>query len=45
MGTYVIGEGAGSFSLCVDSGVMGGFQAQLVVALIATDGKAGEYYW
>ena len=42
--TYVVGEGAGTVSLCVDSGVMGGFQTQLIVALSATDGKAGEYW-
>ena len=41
MDTYVVGEAAGSVSICVDSDVMGGFQAELVVTLNATDGKAG----
>ena len=43
MDAYDVGEEAGSVSICVDSGVTGGFQAELVVALSATDGKASEY--
>ena len=43
MEEYVVGEEAGSVSVCIDSGVMDGFQAELVVDIIAMDGKASEY--
>ena len=39
-----MGEETGSVSICVDSGVTGGFQAELVVTLVAMDGKASEYW-
>ena len=42
--SYTVGEEAGSVSICVDSGVTGGFQAELVIALSAVDGKASEYW-
>ena len=43
MDTYVVNEATGSVSICVDSGVTEGFQAELIVALSAMDGKAGKY--
>ena len=45
MDAYDVGEEAGSVSICVDSGVTEGFQAELVVALVAIDGKASEYWY
>ena len=44
-GSYAVGEAADSVSICVDSDVMDGFQAELVVALSAMDGKASEYWY
>ena len=43
MDTYNVGEETGSVSICVDSGVTEGFQAELAVTFSAMDGKAGEY--
>ena len=42
MTEYSVAEDAGSVSVCVDSGVTGGFQADLTVSLSATDGTACE---
>ena len=39
---YSIGEESGSASVCVDSGVTGGFETALSVFLSAEDGKASE---
>lgn len=39
---YMIGEESGSLSVCVESGVMGGFETALTVSLTAQDGTAGE---
>ena len=43
MDAYGVGEETGPVSICVDSGVTKGFQAELAVTLSAMDGKAGEY--
>ena len=45
MDTYVVGEEAGSVSICVDSDVMGGFQVEFVVTLSAMNGKACKYLY
>ena len=39
---YMIREGSGSLSVCVESGVMGGFETALTVSLTAQDETAGE---
>ena len=41
--SYTFNEEAGDVMVCIDSGVTGGFQTDLVVSVTATDGKAGEY--
>ena len=40
---YRVMEEAGSIDICVDSGVTDGFQADLIVDLVANDSKASEY--
>ena len=42
--TYTVSEEDWSLSICVDSGVTGGFETELVVSLMAMDGKAGECF-
>ena len=42
MTVYSINEEAGDVGICVDSGVTEGFETDLVVGFIATDGKASE---
>ena len=42
LNAYDVGEENGSVSICVDSGVTEGFQAELAVTFSAMDGKAGE---
>ena len=39
---YSINEEAGDVDICVDSGVTEGFETDLVVGFMATDGKASE---
>ena len=39
---YIINEDAGAVSMCVDSGVTEGFEADLTVSLSAADGTACE---
>ena len=39
---YGIGEDSGSVSVCVESGVSGGFETALTVGLTAQDGTASE---
>ena len=39
---YMIGEGSGSLSVCVESGVMGGFETALTISLTVQDKTAGE---
>ena len=39
---YSINEEAGDVDICVDSGVTAGFETDLVVGFMATDGKASE---
>ena len=39
---YIVNEDAGAVSVCVDSGVTEGFQADLTVSLSAADGTACE---
>ena len=39
---YSVNEDAGAVSVCVDSGVTEGFQADLTVSLSATGGRACE---
>ena len=36
---YTVGEGSESVSVCVESGVTGGFETALIVSLTAQDGK------
>ena len=36
----IVQEGSGSLSICVESGVMGGFETALTVSLTAQDGTA-----
>ena len=43
MNAYGVGEENGSVSICVDSDVTEGFQAELAVTFSAIDDKAGEY--
>ena len=40
--TYTVSEENWSVDICVDSGVTGGFETDLVVSLVAMDGKASE---
>ena len=42
MTEYSINEEAGSIGICVNSGVTQGFETDLVVGFMATDGKASE---
>ena len=42
MSVYSINEEAGDVDICVDSGVTAGFETDLVVGFMATDGKASE---
>ena len=37
---YTVGEGSKSVSVCVESGVTGGFETALIVSLTAQDGTA-----
>ena len=39
---YTIREDSGSLSVCVESGVTGGFETALTVSLTAQDGTACE---
>ena len=43
MDEYTVNENEGAVSVCVDSGVTEGFEADLTVSLNATDGTACEY--
>ena len=42
--TYTVDEEDGDVEICVDSGVTDGFETDLIVVLMAIDGKASEYY-
>ena len=42
MNEYNVNETAGAVSICIDSGVTGGFQTDLIVTLIANDGTASK---
>ena len=44
MNEYNVSEDAGAVSICIDSGVTGGFQTDLTVTLIANDGAASKYF-
>ena len=41
---YTVGEENGTVSVCVDSGVRGGFETALTVSLTAEDGTACKQY-
>ena len=42
MNSNSIADEGGSVTVCVDSGVTGGFQTELTVSLIALEDNAGE---
>ena len=44
MDEYTVIENEGAVSVCVDSGVTEGFEANLTVSLSATDGTACETF-
>ena len=44
MDEYVVTEESGSVSVCVESGVMCGFETELTVSLTAQDGTACEIH-
>lgn len=44
MEEYSVDEESGSVSVCVESGVMGGFETALTVNLTAQEGTACELY-
>ena len=44
MDGYSVNEDAGAVKVCIDSGVTGGFQANLTVTLNTTDGTACELF-